>query len=150
MLDPFFTGRPSWYFQSRVVSNGVSLSNNITANVTVNPLVLPPGDYMISGTIGVNVAGSTTISQIEGGISRVTATLPANADVYNCPTNGEMITTFDIASTTLVGQRSDAVYFPAYRFQTDVATTLYLVVSCTFATSTMTAFGSFQATPMFP
>lgn len=146
MNDPF-SGQPL-YFQSRLQSVGTSLTTATNVNVTANPLVLPFGDYLISGSVGVTIAGGTTLTQIVAATSLVSATLPA-ADTICVPTAGECQSIFDMASSTLSGQRTNMVYIPSFRLSVPAAgVTLYLVAQASFGVSTAVVFGSFQATPI--
>jgi hypothetical protein len=111
-------------------TTGTSLTTSTAANAT--SISLTAGDWDIWGTVYFNPAGTTTVSQINAGISTTSATLPSLGSY------AALTATF----TTGAGQILAA---PMTRLSLSTTTTIYMVAQGSFATSTMTCNGYIDA-----
>jgi len=111
-------------------SGSVSLTTVTNANISF--ITLTAGDWDVWGAFNYSAAATTTTSSIQAGISSVSAGLPANPLSFF--SNG----TFPTNTT-----QQHAV--PQQRFSLSTTTTIYLVATATFATSTATAQGFIAA-----
>ncbi len=131
---------------SRVRSNALALTTTTPVNVaTTTSLTLTPGEWVISGAIGIDPAATTVITLVVYGITLTSATLPG-ADTIAVPTLGEV--RYD--------QNYPAGYVPVnevtwpiapYRVTVAAGATmpLYLFSRADFATSTAAVYGSMEA-----
>ena len=118
------------YISSTVlVGSAISLTTATPANITT--ISLTAGDWDVWGTVCINPAGTTTISQIVGGINTVSATLPT------FPANGAGAQ----HNWTFTTGTQQTVPLGTARFSLSSTTTIYLVIQSVFATSTNTGFG---------
>lgn len=102
---------------------------------TVTSISLTPGDWDVSGTVGIVPAGTTTTSGQAGGISLTNNTLPvapgSGAAHFSWHTSPAGLgTVFSVGLT---------------RISVSVTTTVYLVAQSTFAVSTSGAYGFIRA-----
>jgi len=110
-----------------LTGSAISLSNGVAANIT--SISLTAGDWDVWGTVAVNTVGGTA-SQIKGSISTSTgaqATAPGGG--------GAMV-----LSTTFASGFTNSIPIGLMRQSLSGTTTIYLVVTCSFATGA-TAFG---------
>ena len=121
------------YVESEIlVGSAVSLTTNTQTNVT--SISLTAGDWDVWGNSVFTGAGGTVVTAAIAGINTVSATLPT------APAKGAY--GFWIGNVTgsapgvVAGQR---------RISVSGTTTVYLVVYCTFTTSTMSAYGCLAA-----
>ena len=112
---------------------GVSLTTATPANVS--SITLTAGDWEVSGTIVFLPAGSTAVTQIQGGLNAVSATLPAI-------TSGQLTL---LQSTAFTTGGNESIPAPTARYSLASPTTIYLVAQAQFGTSTMTANGYIHA-----
>lgn len=122
------------FLDSTVASgSAVSLTNATPANIT--SLSLQPGTWDISGSLLLNVDGSTVTSSIQGGFNTTSATLPTapNAGGYAFIPG---ITTAGVAPSLILGPQ---------RMVLTQTTTVYLVVQAAFSVSTAGGFGYLRA-----
>ena len=108
----------------------VSLTTATNANVV--SISLTAGDWDVWGAFNYSAAATTTTSSMQAGITSVSVGLPANPLSFF--SNG----TFPTNTT-----QQHAV--PQQRFSLSTTTTIYLVATATFATSTATAQGFIAA-----
>lgn len=128
---------------SVVESAAIALTTGVVANIV--SLTIPAGSWVFSCFLRIDE--NTTTTHIASGaavaaISRTSATLPA-ADTGAVPTNGE-IRLVERPGNATVGAMWQ-LGGGAYRVDLDEDTTFYLVARDTFAVSTSSAFGWFQA-----
>lgn len=114
---------------SIATGSAVSLVTATAKNVT--SISLTAGDWDVFGNIGFVPAGGTTISQINGGISLNSNTLPT------APNGGAQ---FQLQTTFTAGG-AQLVPVGMMRISISITTTVYLVVQSTFGVSTMAAYG---------
>lgn len=114
---------------TRAVGSPLSLTSNTPANVT--SIALTPGDWDVSGSVGILPAGTTTTSVFVAAISSVSATLPAQ------PAGG------GYTGLAIPIPAGGGALLPAgsTRVSVSVNTTIYLVAQITFAVSTNAAYG---------
>jgi hypothetical protein len=123
------------YIES-VVEGGsaVALTNGVAANVT--SISLTAGDWDVFGNLAFVAAATTTITSMTGGGSTTSATVPSTiAQKTN-------IAIFPNAGNTVTGNPSGTFHF---RLSLGSTTTVFLVASAAFATSTLSAFGFIAA-----
>ncbi len=135
---------------SRLRSNAISLTSPNASNVTTSSITLTAGDWSIQGMVGFLAGTATSVTAIGVGISQTSATLPAS-DTSAVPTNGECRIAFDpsggiVATSVPV----DTLTIPPYQVLIPFNTTmtLFLVTQVTFASSTLSAYGSMEARRM--
>lgn len=123
---------------SSTVASGsaVSLSAGTAANIT--SVSLTAGDWTICGRIGTSGGGTTTLNYVDGGIGSLSATIPGN-ETYFLQNYG---------GATVFASGAPAFPVPCIRLAFASTATYYLVVRGSFATSTMSAFGSVNARRM--
>jgi hypothetical protein len=112
-----------------LVGSAVALTSTIAANVT--SISLTAGDWDVWGNIALSVAGGTTTSVFAGAIHTVSATFPT------IPNGGA---SFVVSYASPAGQ-SNALPVGRQRISIAATTTVYLIVSSTFAVSTSSAYG---------
>ena len=113
-----------------VAGSAVALTTGVAANIT--SISLTAGDWDVWGTIALNPAGTTTTSQLFGGISTTTATLPT------APGGGAYLALFNYS--LLAGQGTNNPVGTT-RISISGTTTVYLVVTAAFAVSTNSGYG---------
>jgi hypothetical protein len=107
----------------------VSLTTAVSANVT--SVVLTAGDWDVYGSIAFNGTASTSTSRVVGGLSTVSATLPAQPYYYQHQ--------YGVGGFTSATLPNGSV--PMQRINVSTTTTVYLVAQATFTASTETATG---------
>lgn len=107
----------------------VSLTTAVSANVT--SVTLTPGDWDVSGSVAFNGTSSTSTSRVVGGLSTVSATLPAQPYYYQHQygVGGFVSATLPTGSV------------PMQRINVSATTIVYLVAQGTFTASTLKATG---------
>ena len=120
---------------STVTSAGpISLATGVIANITT--LSLTAGDWEVYGNCYFSPAGTTTISYLATSFSTTSASFASDgAATKITPSGAAGIGVQGIPGTTT-------------RFTLAAPTTIYLVAYATFATSTLTAWGSLSARRM--
>jgi hypothetical protein len=122
------------YVESTIASaSKISLTNITGANVT--SISLTAGDWDVWGNAYFDPAASTTFDLIISSISTVSATLPSRDTG-----NQSVLKVLDFGT----GIPSSVQPVPQ-RLSLSATTTVYLVVVCSFAVSTMHAFGTLRA-----
>jgi hypothetical protein len=128
--------------QSRARSSSTPLTTNVAANVLSTALTITAGTWLISGSIGFEVGGSTSVSQLSAAVSLTSGTMPAN-DTGSKPTSGEIFI-FGYSGAMVPGA-DPTTQIPSYTVTVSSSTTLYLVARSTFTVSTNNAYGYLQA-----
>jgi hypothetical protein len=120
--------------QSSVVSSDIPVGSPVAQTVSgtainITSVSLTAGDWDCLGSVVTNPAGSTTTSQLAGGISTVSATLPAAVE------NGETIFQAPQAAgvAAAIPMRVEEVL--------SAPTTVFLVGDSVFGVSTMSLYG---------
>ena len=111
----------------------VALTSGVVANIT--SIVLGAGDWDISGAVDFQFAGTTSYTNLVGGISVVSAA------------RGPQDTAFDFqAPATVPTAANDMSWFVLpIRFSLSGSTTVFLVAQATFTVSTLKAYGTIRA-----
>ncbi|KAI3598733.1 hypothetical protein D8I24_5679 [Cupriavidus necator H850] len=109
----------------------VSLTSGASANVT--SISLTAGDWDVQGNIVFNAAGSTVVSLVNAGVSTTSATLPASP-FYSM-----------FLGVNLAAGAAPSSMAPVQRISVASTTTVYLVGTAVFSTSTCTATGFIRA-----
>lgn len=123
------------YISSSVlVGSAVSLTSTIAANVT--SIALSAGDWDVVGSVQFSPNGATTSTSFAMGINSTSATLPTNGSGNNKALTSGVALGAGAWVTQCTG---------AQRFNVSGATTVYLVVSATFAVNTLAAYGFISA-----
>jgi len=117
-----------------VSATGTAVSMTNATPVNITSISLTAGDWDVSGGIQWNPAGTTTISILRASTSATSATNGTfDATVLLAPANGFFTGQVEITP------------IPTTRYSLASATTIYLVGTPTFGTSTMTASGVIRA-----
>lgn len=121
-----------------LAASAISLTTATPANVT--SISLTAGDWDVTGIVIFVAAATTTISAIASGINTTSATF-----VTDTSDNGYPYTNI---SATLTTASTNRLGIPRWRINVNSTTTVYLIGQASFATSTMTAYGSIVARRM--
>lgn len=122
--------------ESSLVCPSTGLTTGTATNV--GSITLTPGDWEVTGTLGVNLANTTVSNYLVAGISGTSATLPALGNRIDDP-----------VSVTSTGGTNARVYgIPPQRIYNTSTTTVYGVVLNNFTTSTAGACGIIKARRM--
>ena len=115
-------------------ASAVALTTTVAANIT--SISLTAGDWDVGGALYIIAAASTTVTLITGSISQTSATHNSAAGNY-----------FQHVCTSVTPTASNPMGYtiPTNRVSLSGTTTLFLVGSSTFATSTNAGFGSIWA-----
>lgn len=109
-----------------LTATGTSVSLTSASSVNCTSIPLTAGDWNVWGSSYFTPAGSTTQSQIATGVNTTPATLPA-------------IPNYSLLTLSIPAGDVEALVAPMQIVNVSGATTAYLVVNATFATSTETA-----------
>lgn len=143
VADSAVAGHLGEYNVITVATPGVALTTAVAANVT--SMVLQPGDWDLSATGNFLAAATTSITNLSLGISLTTGALPTQA-------GGAGLGPEPLAVLNQVAAVPGAVVnqlaVDYVRLSIAVATTVYLVASCAFTVSTLSAFGTIRARRM--
>lgn len=108
----------------------ISLTSATAANVT--SVSLTAGDWDVTGVIQFLPAAGTTVSLIQAGVTTTSATQPA------FPGSTLLQSSFATGGT-------EQLMAPVVRFSLSATTTVFMVATCTFGVSTLTATGFIRA-----
>lgn len=124
------------YIESNTAAPGIaSGATGVSKNLT--SITLSAGDWDVQGTIGWVPANTTTLTTHAASISLVTDT----ADVTFGRNNLVTLPT----AVTGVGNTTSSNVVMTCRFNVSVSTTVFLVGTASFATSTLTMYGNLRA-----
>lgn len=123
----------SWGEYTSANASGVSLSTGVVSNIT--SLSLTAGDWDVTGQVAWLAAATTVLTQVAVGINTTSATLPTTVSGF-----GTSILTGSLGTNTIPAQS----VMPT-RINVSTTTTVYLVASANFTTSTCTANGFIRA-----
>ncbi len=138
---------------TRVRSAQIGITSAQTCNVGsatcpstggTQSITLTPGDWEISGYVGFSPNTTTTVTDLNVGISKTSATMPA-VDVIGVPTAGESRLRIFVSSGVIITGGEYTFAIPRYRASFSTSTTLYLVALTTFGVSTTFVYGSMEA-----
>ncbi len=121
-------------------------ANSLTSPTAENlngSFALTAGDWDVSLMIGFAPAASTTLAQLNVGVSTATGALPG-AGTLAFPVAGEARAQQSFPAT-FVPVSDVFLSIPSYRVSLSGSQTYYVVVAATFGTSTMSAYGYMQA-----
>lgn len=118
------------FLESEVlIGSAVNLTTDVSADIAT--VTLTPGEWEVWGTYALNSGGGTTMSALAVWLSDVAATPPTR------PNKGAYVQHATVSQALgPVGRR---------RFSVAVSTPVYLGIYCTFAVSTMGAYGYIAA-----
>lgn len=130
--DSAAAGSIGEYIESVVPAAGVALTSGAVADIT--SISLTPGDWDVTGVIGLRYGAGTTCSAERGSISQVAGTL------------GTVASGQQAQQAAMTGTTVDNV-FPVgpVRISLSATTTLYLNAMAVFAVNTMNAWGTIRA-----
>lgn len=138
--DNALTGDVGELITATVASgSAVSLTSTTAANIT--SISLTAGDWDIDGQIDFAPAATTSITQLNVGISLTSATLASQAGGSGLGTDP----TFTVNQAANVPAALVAVASGTVRLSIAATTTVYLVGQATFSVSTMTGYGTIRA-----
>lgn len=126
-------GNVGEYISSVVASPGITLTNNIPANVT--SISLTAGDWDVSGEAWINV-GAGGATQITAAITSTSATIPAGPAVGI--SRAQMMVAIPVSTNQMMPLSGTRVSIAA-------TTTFYLVAFAAFPSGTTTAYGKMEA-----
>lgn len=121
------------------VGSAVALTTGVAANVT--SISLTAGDWDVSGTIDHNIAATTSLTQINSGISLTTAALAPQTGGAGLGTDP----TLTLSYAAMVPGLGIVQGTPLVRVSVSATTTVYLVAQDTFTLSTISAYGTIRA-----
>jgi len=124
-----------------VAANTTSLSTNTTANVGTNTnITLTAGDWDCDGVVNFTFGATTSITNLTGGVSTTTATLPAQDSYFDYETSA-IVPTGSAVATWVV---------PTVNIKVANATTtpVFLVSQATFTVSTIKVGGTIRCRRM--
>ncbi len=133
--DSATTGDVGELISGTVAANTTSLSTGTTINVGTNTnITLTAGDWDCTGAVNFTFGATTSVSNLAGGISTTTGTLPAQ-DSY-----------FDFASAAMVPTAASVSTWvaPTVRVSASGSTSVFLVTQATFSVSTVKAGGTIR------
>lgn len=127
------------YQAGTVAANTTSLSTGTTANVGANTnITLTAGDWDCSGVVNFTFGATTSITNLAGGISTTTATLPAQDSYFDYETPA-IVPTGTAVATWVV---------PTVRLSLSGSTNVFLVSQATFTVSTIKVGGTIRCRRM--
>lgn len=118
-----------------LAASAISLTTATPANVT--SISLTAGDWDVVGNVAFVANAGTTISAIAAGMNTTSATFVTDSSDNGFPYSN-IAATLTTASTNRLG-------ISRWRVNVSTTTTVYLIASATFGTSTMTAYGAIVA-----
>jgi len=122
-----------------VAANTTSLSTGSTANVGTNTnITLTAGDWDCTGVVNFTFGATTSITNLAGGISTTTATLPAQDSYFDYETSA-IVPTGSAVATWVV---------PTVRISASGSTPVFLVSQATFTVSTIKVGGTIRCRRM--
>lgn len=122
-----------------VATNTTSLSTGTTTNVgTATNITLTAGDWDCSGAVNFTFGATTSITNLSGGISTTTGTLPAQDSYFDYETSA-MVPTGTAVATWVV---------PTVRVLVSGSTNVFLVAQGTFSISTIKVGGTIRCRRM--
>lgn len=124
------TGSVGEYVTANASAVAITVAGTV---VNVTSISLTAGDWEVFGSVGFVPAGTTTVSQVIGGINTTSATL-STSDFNNA----------NLQATLTTGAKQ-SLAVPSQRLSLASTTTVYLVATATFAVSTITANGIIRA-----
>ncbi len=134
--------------QSRLRSASTALTTTVGKNITASPLVLGPGLYEITGSIGMTPGTTSTLTFGASyfAYSNTTNTVPGSGDIYaGFDTTGQAAIQLGHFATTAGSAQDHVVVMPSIPLLVVSGTvTLYLVAQVTF-TNTLNAYGYIRA-----
>lgn len=125
---------------SVALANAVSLSTGAAKNVT--SLALTQGVWDVTGIVDLNPAASTTVTLLEAGVSLTSNALASQAGGSGLGTDPNSSWAQPSAAP---GANPINLEVGPVRLTLTAPTTVYLVAQATFATSTLSAFGTLSA-----
>lgn len=122
-----------------VAANATSLSTGTTVNVGTNTnITLTAGDWDCSGVVNFTFGATTSITNLAGGISTTTGTLPAQDSYFDYETSA-MVPTGTAVATWVV---------PTVQISVAGSTSVFLVSQATFTLSTIKVGGTIRCRRM--
>lgn len=138
--DNAAAGRPGEFITATVpVGSAVALATGVAANVT--SISLTAGDWDVSGVVDHNIAATTSVTQINSGVSLTSATLASQAGGAGLGTDP----TSTLSYAAMVPGAGIVQGAPLVRISLAATTTVYLVAQDTFTLSTISAYGTLRA-----
>jgi hypothetical protein len=142
------------------LASAVALSSAATCNVgaTTCPstggtqsITLTAGDWSCQAMVGFTAGGATSITLFSIGISKVSATLPSSATLFD-PTSGEARVSWTPGTSAVILASGNVTGFVIVPYQILVAAgstqQLWLVANAAFTVSNLSDFGSIECRRM--
>lgn len=122
-----------------VVANTTSLSTGTSVNVgTGTNITLTAGDWDCDGAVNFTYGATTSITNLAGGVSTTTGTLPAQDSFFDYETAAQVPTAGAVATWVV----------PTARVSVAGSTSVFLVTQATFTVSTVKAGGTIRCRRM--
>lgn len=138
--DNAVAGRPGEFISSSVpVGSAVALTSGAAANVT--SISLTAGDWDVGGVIDHGIAATTSVTQVNSGISLTSATLAPQAGGGGLGTDP----TSTLSYAAMVPGTGIVQGSPLVRISLAATATVYLVAQDTFTIGTISAYGTLRA-----
>ena len=140
------SNNPGALITATVAAGGaVALTSATAANV--KSISVPPGTWDLAGVVDYTVGATTTITLMAAGFSTTSATMPTQPGGSGLGT--DPLSSWAQASAAPGANPLSLEVGPTrYTNTTTGAVTVYLVTKCTFATSTLAAYGTITARPV--
>ena len=124
-------------FLTASVPSGSALALTSATPANITQITLSPGDWDVWGTVATNPASTTLTTKVQGGTSTTSATLPGIA-------SGSFVQ-LQVSSGTIPANDPVILSCGTQRINVSATTTVYLVMSVTFSTSTLGGYGAIFA-----
>jgi len=132
--DNAATGQYGEFVTANVLTGAsVALATGVSSNVT--SITLGAGDWDVEGCICYTFGATTSYTNLVGGASSVTGTLPTQQNVFD----------FETPATVPTAGADMSWVVPKQRFSLNASTTIFLVAQGTFTVSTLKAYGVIRA-----
>lgn len=137
-LAPF--GAIGEFYEASVLFTApVAVANE--TGLSIAQITLPPGNWEITGLVGIVPAVGTNVIRFFGGISKIQNSFDNQMDIA--------LTYYGTGGIVPVPAPGNATFprmaLPTDRFAFNAATTVYLTVQAGFSVSTLSMFGDIQA-----
>jgi hypothetical protein len=129
------TGALGEYITGTVAPTTTALTTNTSVNVGANTNIsLTAGDWDCYGVVNFTFGATTSVTNLSGGVSTTTGTLPAQDSFFDYETAANVMTSTKVA----------AYVCPTIRLSIASTTNVFLVTQATFTLSTASAGGTIR------
>lgn len=133
------TGSFGEYVTGTTSAATTSLSTGTSVNVGAGTNIsLTAGDWDCTGVVNFTLGATTSVTNLSGGVSTTTGTLPAQDSFFD----------FETAANVMTNTKVAAYVCPTVRLSISGTTSVFLVTQATFTASTITAGGTVRCRRM--